>query len=417
MERYRLECARRGWICACPTAVTGDWASRRNTELIDALLDELLALYNVDERRVYLIGHSLGGGGAWVHGARRPETWAAIAAASSYRVQGIDRLRKARTGFYVYHSDDDSRAPVVDVRRHMELLPGSGADFVYTELPGRGHEFPADVVADIFLFFALRGRADRPTSSFLRKPSRDERRYLPPLDENEPDDSLNRLLKDLRTGGGVSARAVRPLSDHEDPRVSARVAKILLRPDATPDVRGFAARILGARRAKDQIDALGRVLLIETDGNALLEALSALQEIGDARAGDHLLRFLKKRGAYLDRRTRDGAVDHGDWVVILPGLARACALVGSFRPRHGAKVIAETVLEGVFLVRREVTYDAENQDPLPAARALAASAASALRRLGDPVAISALERAAKSAWARDSEIVAHFRAALRSLRG
>ncbi|MHC4225515.1 MAG: dienelactone hydrolase family protein, partial [Planctomycetota bacterium] len=230
---YLEECQTRRWICACPTAVKGDWSARENSTLLDALLDEIFALYNVDLNRVYLIGHSMGGAGVWAQSLRRPRAWAAVAAASSYEVRGIDRLTRSGTGFYVYHGENDPRTPVADVLRFMEPLAGSGVDFVYTELPGHGHEFPAEVVSDIFRFLEGRLLANRPGSarpsirprpSFERKPTRDEERYL---DAGSAGATLRSLFQDLRVGGRKAELAASALASHPDPKIPARVAKVL----------------------------------------------------------------------------------------------------------------------------------------------------------------------------------------------
>ena len=444
MSFYQQECDTRGWICACPTAATAGWGSRPNCELIDALLEELLALLNIDENRIYLVGHSMGGGGTWAQGARLPETWAAIAPASSFGVEGIAAFEKTRTGFYVYHSDDDPRCSVDGVRPQMENLVGTGIDFVYTELPKRGHDFPSEVVQDIFRFFEARTLARkprfkaqvRPLSSFDRKVSRDEKKYLPSLGEAEGgEESLSDLLKDLKTGGGVAEQAVPKLVALADPKTSASVAKILLKPDAGADVRRYAARILGERKAKDQLEALGRVLLVEEESNALLEMLAAVGQINDPAGGEAVLRFLKKRGEYLEKRTQGGVLSESDWETILPTMTRACQVLGTLAPPKGAAQIAQTVLDGVFLSGTAVRFDSENQQPLPYAQALAEAACDALGRLGGPDAVPSLERMRKagdgatptvkpvygpvsdaSGWAKDPRIAGFVQEALSKLR-
>jgi dienelactone hydrolase len=446
MNFYRGQVEGRGWICACPTALRAGWGSRPNDDLVDALLDELCALYNIDENRIYLVGHSMGGGGTWVQGARLPETWAAIAPAASFGVTGIDRFKKTGTGFYVYHSDDDPRTRVGGVRPRMQNLPGSGIDFVYTELPGRGHSFPAEVVRDIFRFFEVRtlsigrGRpkpAARPQSSFQRKLSRDEKKYLPALETaggGATDDKLGKLIKRLATGGGVAEQVVDDLAKHPSPKVDGAVAKQMLKGDATADVRRFGAVILGKRKAKQQIKNLGRVLLIENDATAQGAILDAFEAIGDPAAGDQLVKFLKKRQAYLKERARGTQLDHSDWSAILPPMARACSLVGSFKPKGGAATIAKVVLEGVFLAGTTVIYDIQNQRPLPVGQALARGACSALAQLKDPVAQEALDRMAAvptsqvtvkrlrgpvaimGDWAKDPRIAGYVREARLALK-
>jgi dienelactone hydrolase len=445
MNFYQRQCDARGWICACPTAATAGWGSKPNSELIDAMLEEILALYHVDENRIYLVGHSMGGGGTWAQGSRLPETWAAIAPAASFGVDGIAALERTRTGFYVYHSDDDPRCPVDGVRPQMENLLGSGTDFVYTELPKRGHEFPEEVVDDIFRFFDARTLARRqgkyrpqvrPLSSFARKVSRDEKKYLPPLGEAEAgDESLSDLLKDLKTGGGVAEQAVPRLIAHADPKTSSGVAKILLKPDSGADVRRYAARVLGGRKAAGELDTLGRVLLLEEEANALLEILAAVGEIADPSGGEAVLRFLKKRGEYLAKRTQGGILSQSDWETILPTMTRACELLGTLAPPRAAAQIAATVLDGVLVAGPVVRFDRENQRPLPYAQALAAAACAALGRLGGADAVPALERMRKageggsaptvkqvygpvsdaSGWAKDPRIAGFVQEALAKL--
>jgi HEAT repeat protein len=327
----------------------------------------------------------------------------------------------------------------------METLVGSGTDFVYTELPKRGHDFPHEVVQDIFRFFEARtlGRKPRfkpqarPLSSFLRKVSRDEKKYLPPLGEAEAagEESLGDLLKDLKTGGGVAEQAVPRLIACADPKTSASVAKILLKADSGPDVRRYAARVLGGRKAADQLEALGRVLLVEEESNALLDLLAAVGEIGDPAGGEAVLRFLRKRGEYLGQRTQGGVLSHSDWETILPTMTRACELLGTFAPPKAAAQIAATVLEGVLLAGPAVRFDSENQRPLPYAQALAQAACEALGRIGGPDAVPALERMRKagegtaptvkqvygpvsdaSGWSKDPRIAGFVQEALAKLR-
>jgi len=450
MNFYQRRCNERGWICVCPTALEAGWGGPRNDALIDAILDELAALYNIDENRIYLVGHSMGGGGTWVQGARQPEVYAAIAPAASYGVRGIDALGKTRTGFYVYHSEDDPRTRIGGVRPQMKNLPGSGLDFVYTELQDRGHAFPPEVINDIFEFFAMRrlarGRGRfkptvRPQSSFDRKLSRDEKKYLPALPAlgasggGGAEVSRSVLLKQLKTGGGVAAGAVPQLVALKDDKLDRSVARILIQSRSEADVRLYCARVLGQRKATAEIDALGRVLLMEPDAKALLAVLDALALIGNAECGDSLLRFIEKRQSYLLQRASDDQLDHSDWITITPPLARACELVGTFKPKRGASVIARRVLEGVLLSKLAVVYDRQNQNPLPAGQALARSACGALARIGDPMGLYALrlmDKAAGSAggvpirnlrgpvsivsgWPQDPRIAGEARAAIQAL--
>ncbi|MHC4938964.1 MAG: carboxylesterase family protein [Planctomycetota bacterium] len=412
MSFYRHHAERRGWICACPTALQAGWGGSKNDALIDAMLDELCALFNIDENRIYLVGHSMGGGGTWVQGTRTPERWAAIAPAASYGPRGIDKLQKTLTGFYVYHSDDDQRTRVGPVRSAMRPLRGSGADFVYTELKGRGHAFPPEVIRDIFEYFDMRTlargrgrmkRTVRPLSSFERKLSKDEKKYLPPLESGGEESTLSKLIRKLRTGGGVAQQVVPELVKLEDKKAGRAVARLMIKNGTESDVRRYCARILGER--KEGVDALGKLLAIETDTNALVAALEALEAIADPAAGPDLLRFLSRRRAYLFERASSGRVDHSDWKTIVPPLALACTVTSKCSVKGGAAAIAKQVLDGVFLADIKVVFDRANQNPLPIGRALANAACAALRSFKDPAARPALERMRKKSGAASGAIV------------
>ena len=52
--------------------------------------------FNVDGRRTYLIGQSMGGGGTWYIGSKYPEIWAALAAMAPAVYRSPDELVAAR---------------------------------------------------------------------------------------------------------------------------------------------------------------------------------------------------------------------------------------------------------------------------------------------------------------------------------
>jgi len=426
MPFYRGQCEKRGWIGVCPTAMEAGWRGS-NHAMIDAMLDELRVLYNIDDNRIYLTGHSMGGGGTWVQGTRIPEVWAAISPTASYGPGGFDKLTKTRTGFYVYHSDNDPRTRIGGVRPAMVGLPGKGHDFVYTELPGRGHTLPGEIIEAVFEFFNVRRRgvgsrfktSVRPDPSFAHKLSRDEKKYLPlpgASGSGAKKDALKPLLLALQKGGGVAERAVPGLIKHTDPKTDSRVAKLMIKSKSSPDTRRYAAQVLGARKAKSQIKAIGRALLIETEYNAVSAMLDALEEIGDASAGPEAVKFLKKRRIYFGSRLIGNRMHYSDWATLLPTMAKACALLGRHRPNKAATAITGDVLDAVLIADIDVRYDREMQSPLPAIRALTEAACKALVLIGDASVRPTLQRAIKkSPWRTDAKVAGHLRETLRAL--
>lgn len=113
-----------------------------------ALLDIVVRDYDVDPRRVYLTGLSMGGFGAWSLGLRHPERFAALApicgggrladvAAARERVPGdLQRL-----GIWAFHGARDRIVPVDESERMITALRDTGVrDVRLTVYPETGHD-------------------------------------------------------------------------------------------------------------------------------------------------------------------------------------------------------------------------------------------------------------------------------------
>jgi predicted peptidase len=79
-----------------------------HAELVLAILDEVLAENRIDEDRVYLVGHSMGGYGAWYLAHRAPERFAAVAPMSGPGVPWWTyRIAEAGLPVWVFHGELD----------------------------------------------------------------------------------------------------------------------------------------------------------------------------------------------------------------------------------------------------------------------------------------------------------------------
>lgn len=104
-----------------------------------AALDDVLANFPVDPRRLYLTGLSMGGYGSWDLGTRAAERWAAVVPICG----GGDELyadRLARVPVWAWHGDADDVVPVSRSRSMIEAIRRAGGSPRYTELSGVGHD-------------------------------------------------------------------------------------------------------------------------------------------------------------------------------------------------------------------------------------------------------------------------------------
>lgn len=109
--------------------------------------------FNVDPRRRYLTGNSMGGGGTWWIGGRYPDRWAAIAPGAYGGVLPEDTaaLAKLPIRFIVGEKDD---LMLDSVRKTLAILKAGGVNPEYVEVPGGTHASAFEIeLPAIFDFF------------------------------------------------------------------------------------------------------------------------------------------------------------------------------------------------------------------------------------------------------------------------
>ena len=129
----------------------------RVAHLALATLDRTVREFSTDADRVYLVGLSAGGNGVWNLAYRSPERFAALVAVCGWVQPTAERreailppdsgapypviARRIRSlPVWLWHGAADSVVPVEESRRMAGALRAEGAEVVYTELPGVGHE-------------------------------------------------------------------------------------------------------------------------------------------------------------------------------------------------------------------------------------------------------------------------------------
>lgn len=140
-------------------AVAGDPENLRELSEKDVMnvLELMRREFNVDEKRTYLMGHSMGGAGTFHLGVKYASNWAAIAAiapaAFSMTTEFLGPIAETMPVF-VIQGDADTAVPVDNTRRSIAAMRTLHMDYQYVEVPGGNHgSVIATGMPDIFEFF------------------------------------------------------------------------------------------------------------------------------------------------------------------------------------------------------------------------------------------------------------------------
>ena len=183
---FRGAVAAAGMIGIYPEAIEATEAAWGDDVTVKFLLDLLAAARRTgvfDPERVYVVGHSMGGYGAWTWGGRFSDRLAGVvsfAGSPTPIFQDGDRSKAViaiqdgilpnlrNVPIRVYHSVDDKQVPfpsvkfaVTELKRLAVEHPGDYA-LEYEEVPSRGHDFPAKGVGPSFDWITAKSRIARP---------------------------------------------------------------------------------------------------------------------------------------------------------------------------------------------------------------------------------------------------------------
>ncbi len=102
------------------------------------LLDSCLNMPQVDKKRIYVVGLSMGAMGTFDMTIRYPNIFAAaIPICGTVNPARLEAAKKVK--FRIYHGDSDNVVPVDASRQAYKALKAAGADVQYIEFPGVGH--------------------------------------------------------------------------------------------------------------------------------------------------------------------------------------------------------------------------------------------------------------------------------------
>jgi poly(3-hydroxybutyrate) depolymerase len=128
--------------------------------VVDLINEEL----SVDARRTYLMGHSMGGAGAFHLGVKYPEKWAALAAIApaAFSLDPASIATVPSMPVIVVHGDKDTAVPVSLSRTWVDVMKQHDMTHEYREIADGDHGNVIGIgMPDIFAFFEAHAKPRR----------------------------------------------------------------------------------------------------------------------------------------------------------------------------------------------------------------------------------------------------------------
>jgi hypothetical protein len=125
------------FIVVAPLCPEGEiWT---DTEALSRLLDDITRESRVDTKRIYVVGHSIGGRGALYATYKMPERFAGVVAMSpvSPITAWAEQLRNVP--LWLMHGEKDTAVPVKDSNDLSAAIEKASGKLRYTRLPDRDH--------------------------------------------------------------------------------------------------------------------------------------------------------------------------------------------------------------------------------------------------------------------------------------
>ena len=113
--------------------------------------------FNIDNNRIYLMGHSMGGAGTLHLGVKHSSIWAALApiAPAAFQLNPDSLKEIPKMSIIFVHGDADELVPVDISRQWAAKAKELGMTYEYNEIPGVTHgPIIEDALPSIYAFFA-----------------------------------------------------------------------------------------------------------------------------------------------------------------------------------------------------------------------------------------------------------------------
>ncbi|MFD0693134.1 prolyl oligopeptidase family serine peptidase [Paenibacillus sp. GCM10027628] len=120
------------------------------TDSIIALLDEIVAEYPVDHKRIYLTGISMGGYGVWDLAIKYPQRFAALAPMCGGGEPDKAEVLK-NIPIWAFHGEKDDVIPLQETLNMVEAVKRHKGNVKLTIYPNAGHDL-SETYADPLLY-------------------------------------------------------------------------------------------------------------------------------------------------------------------------------------------------------------------------------------------------------------------------
>lgn len=133
------EAERQGYIVACPKGrePASMYRGAAEQDVMDVVY-QVTQAYRIDPERMYLLGHSMGGFGAWSIAINHPNLFAALASvAGGGNPAEVGRIRHIPQ--MIIHGANDRTVPPMSSKLMADAVKASGARCRYLEVPSGGH--------------------------------------------------------------------------------------------------------------------------------------------------------------------------------------------------------------------------------------------------------------------------------------
>ena len=155
----KKEAEKHGFILASPKGrePASMYRGTGETDVLDVLA-EVQRDYKVDPKRIYMMGHSMGGYGTWSIAMAHPEKFAALGPiAGGGDPRGMEKIKAIP--HFVVHGDNDKTVNVAQSRIMVEAGKKLGMKIEYIEVPNGSHvDIAVPNFAPMFEFFAGQAR-------------------------------------------------------------------------------------------------------------------------------------------------------------------------------------------------------------------------------------------------------------------